>query len=295
MRTAPDQSTQNSTCPHCRVQLLAPTLFIPNIVVDQIIDRKIRALPDSEMKREMIVDLDEKTEAWKVIQAPFRVKPSPKRNRSALDMLGDMFQHPDRPSSAGHNRRASRHLPELGAPVNPNPNLGGPASHPPLNLADMSLAEIFRLESERQAYTATRARRESENWPRADNRPRLITPLEDIAGIRRARFAQETGAHATGGTVININPGDIATIYGGHGGEGPHVAVARNGDRVNPVQAPAPSRISGERPLPTPPAYRTIRGGTGMTGSRPLPLAGRQARGREESGTRNEPLEVDSD
>lgn len=45
---------QNHTCPHCRVPVNETIPLIPNIVVDQIIDRKLAGLPDGKEKEGLI-------------------------------------------------------------------------------------------------------------------------------------------------------------------------------------------------------------------------------------------------
>jgi hypothetical protein len=55
-------SPQNPTCPHCRMEVLEGIHFVPNIIVDQIIERKLRALTDGPQKMDMQIDRQEKIE-----------------------------------------------------------------------------------------------------------------------------------------------------------------------------------------------------------------------------------------
>jgi hypothetical protein len=54
--------TQNHTCPHCRVPVNETIPFVPNIVVDQIIDRKLDKLPDGKEKEGHVRERESKAE-----------------------------------------------------------------------------------------------------------------------------------------------------------------------------------------------------------------------------------------
>ena len=45
------------------MECLEATPFVPNIIVDQIIERKLRALPEGPQKADMVIDRQEKTES----------------------------------------------------------------------------------------------------------------------------------------------------------------------------------------------------------------------------------------
>jgi hypothetical protein len=53
-------SPQNLNCPHCRVDLSPSVPFVPNIVIEQIVERKLNALPDSGDKSEMLQERQDK-------------------------------------------------------------------------------------------------------------------------------------------------------------------------------------------------------------------------------------------
>ncbi|WVQ75427.1 hypothetical protein IAR50_005052 [Cryptococcus sp. DSM 104548] len=98
------------TCPHCRSLIDLSRPIIPNILVDQIIDRKLQKLEDKPEKESLLVDRQEKLQEWRDIVAtlpqPSRAPTAGARQNAAL-----------LPSITDDNRRASRHFPALGAPV----------------------------------------------------------------------------------------------------------------------------------------------------------------------------------
>ncbi|WWD21054.1 hypothetical protein CI109_105535 [Kwoniella shandongensis] len=102
------------------------TPFIANIIVDQIIERKLQNLPDGAEKVAMMMERKEKMADWKAIQLRVNPKPIYKRTREYEDDLALRLQDlPDglRRDRQGHVRRASRNLPALGQPINHTPDL----------------------------------------------------------------------------------------------------------------------------------------------------------------------------
>ncbi|ODN91473.1 hypothetical protein L198_05993 [Cryptococcus wingfieldii CBS 7118] len=99
------------TCPHCRSPIDLSRPIIPNILVDQIIDRKLQKLEDKPEKESLLVDRQGKLKEWREILStlpqPSRAPPAGTRQNAApLPSIVDV-----------DNRRASRHFPALGAPV----------------------------------------------------------------------------------------------------------------------------------------------------------------------------------
>ena len=47
---------QNLTCPHCRVELKSDRPLVPNIMVDQVIERKLQSLPIGVQQTELRED-----------------------------------------------------------------------------------------------------------------------------------------------------------------------------------------------------------------------------------------------
>ncbi|OCF31367.1 hypothetical protein I316_06972 [Kwoniella heveanensis BCC8398] len=115
-------ANEQPSCPSCRVDVSEANNFVPNILIDQIIDRKLGGLPDGPEKSAMLIERKEKAQAWKVIQASITpVKAVPKRPRGLSDIImNDLINlaAPPPVNRNGHTRRASRQIPELGAPVN---------------------------------------------------------------------------------------------------------------------------------------------------------------------------------
>nr|XP_018259044.1 uncharacterized protein I303_08587 [Kwoniella dejecticola CBS 10117]OBR81202.1 hypothetical protein I303_08587 [Kwoniella dejecticola CBS 10117] len=115
------KSNDQPSCPSCRMKVSDLTPFIPNIMVDQIIERKLANLPDTAERNAMIIERREKAQAWKVIQAsmPPVKPPPPKRPRGLDDIMHNLIDiaAPMPIIRSGHARRASRQIIELGAPI----------------------------------------------------------------------------------------------------------------------------------------------------------------------------------
>ena len=54
-------SWQNLTCPHCRTEINSDTPFIPNIAVDQIIERKLRNLGEGAQQVSLMTERTDKS------------------------------------------------------------------------------------------------------------------------------------------------------------------------------------------------------------------------------------------
>ncbi|WWC97834.1 hypothetical protein V866_004721 [Kwoniella sp. B9012] len=115
------KSGDHPTCPSCRIRVSESTPFIPNIMVDQIIERKLANMCDSAEKNAMVIERKEKAQAWKVIQASMPApKPTqPKRPRGLDDIVHEFIDlaAPMPIIRSSHARRASRQIIELGAPI----------------------------------------------------------------------------------------------------------------------------------------------------------------------------------
>nr|XP_019005753.1 uncharacterized protein I203_01068 [Kwoniella mangroviensis CBS 8507]OCF69214.1 hypothetical protein I203_01068 [Kwoniella mangroviensis CBS 8507] len=115
------KSGDHPTCPSCRIRVSESTPFIPNIMVDQIIERKLANMSDSAEKNAMVIERKEKAQAWKVIQASMPApKPTqPKRPRGLDDIVHEFIDlaAPMPIIRSGHARRASSQIIELGAPI----------------------------------------------------------------------------------------------------------------------------------------------------------------------------------
>ncbi|ORX39007.1 hypothetical protein BD324DRAFT_618198 [Kockovaella imperatae] len=132
---------QNLTCPHCRVEVFEGTPIVPNIMVDQIIERKLRSLPEGEQKTELLAERKEKADAWKAIQ---REQPPAKPARRPRGFgVEDIIGFFDAPENS--RRLAARHIPELGAQI------PGQRRAAQLQYGGMNLGEIRRAEAEEDA------------------------------------------------------------------------------------------------------------------------------------------------
>ncbi|KAL7421201.1 hypothetical protein Q5752_004086 [Cryptotrichosporon argae] len=107
--------SSNKTCPHCRHPVSSETPYVPNFLVDHIIERKVRLIRDDAHKTGLLAELLAKQETWRALQAPRR--PALATAKSAP---GPSSPSPSAASSASaggrHARRASREI-HLGAPL----------------------------------------------------------------------------------------------------------------------------------------------------------------------------------
>lgn len=291
---------QNSTCPHCRVQVPSAKPFIPNIIVDQIIERKLKALPDSDEKQEMMIELKEKLEyalfllgkqsssenelncdnrQWKIIQiANPPPKPNPpKRGRSFEDFINLVVPAANVDRQDRHHRRASGHVHELGPPI---PVPANPRSRS--SYANMSLADIHRLHAEEDALNTDAALAEIRRLRTITQRQRVVlaaiadsdgldiprtgspTPLDHVTRNRRERLSSITENRVQGlGPALERGMGLQDNTH--------HSSSSRV------IQPPV---VLGNR----------IDLNRGQGQNRPNVLASRQARGRERVGTRESPV-----
>jgi hypothetical protein len=51
---------QNYTCPHCRTQISAETPLVPNIIVDQIVERKLQSLQKGSQREDLLSEREDK-------------------------------------------------------------------------------------------------------------------------------------------------------------------------------------------------------------------------------------------
>ncbi|KAI9636607.1 uncharacterized protein MKK02DRAFT_45312 [Dioszegia hungarica] len=262
------KKNSNLTCPHCRHQLHDSVPFVPNIVVDQIIERKLRGLPESEEKTNIITEREEKAEAWKLVQAA--LKPVVPRRRNLDDAIFGFFGAENNIQSA-HQRRASRHLPELGAPVEV-PGARPPPIRRPTHPygAGMNLAEIRRHEDGQQLPSRTELRR-----------------------LREASFRAQQDLQQQQLDILEEEPGPAGPAM---------VAAPPPALQRRALVALSPSPPPAESSNPTSGMRRARSGSDGPAGPRPLntragglrsrALADRQARGR---GSSRDPLVLVSD
>ncbi|EAL20346.1 hypothetical protein CNBF1570 [Cryptococcus deneoformans B-3501A] len=113
--------TNNSraTCPHCRIEISMTDPIVPNIVVDQIVDRKLQKLEHGLEKEAMLLDRQEKLREWKDLQPQlehFRRHIRTSRIVRGVDtVLPNIGEDSGEPQI--NPRRASRNFAELGAPI----------------------------------------------------------------------------------------------------------------------------------------------------------------------------------
>ncbi|WRT68928.1 uncharacterized protein IL334_005910 [Kwoniella shivajii] len=235
------KSNDHPSCPSCRMKVSETTPFIPNIMVDQIIERKLANLPDGAERGAMMIERREKAQAWKVIQAnmPPSKPGQPKRPRGLDDIMHNLIDlaAPMPIIRSGHARRASRQITELGAPVDA------------MTAEETEANQRARAESIQERLAEMRRLREE--------RIRVLT--EQVAANRSA----EESAQSADVEMADPNRGPA---------------------RDNRVQSPVPT----QQPL----------GSSSPSHSGPIrssALARRQARGRGDRGTRDDPLVVISD
>ncbi|KGB76035.1 hypothetical protein I307_03770 [Cryptococcus deuterogattii 99/473] len=118
-------NTNRATCPHCRIEISMTDPIVPNIVVDQIVDRKLQKLAQGLEKESMLLDRQEKLREWKDLkpqlehfQRQMRTSRIVREVDTVLPNIGE-----DSGEVEINPRRASRSFAELGAPI----DLGIPA------------------------------------------------------------------------------------------------------------------------------------------------------------------------
>jgi hypothetical protein len=233
--------------------------------VDQIIERKLKALPDTAEKADMIIELKDKNEyvvqfdpadvsSWRTYQLTLpQAKAASKRNRGLEDIISNLVDQWSAPEASGHRRRASRHLPELGAPV---------PDSPPLNLSTgMSLGDLHRLHAINDAQEANRG-----------------TAAAELRRLRETMLREQVAAVQ----ALELRMAQPRAVQG----EPRHEPETWR--REGPARPQEPLQQRQERP--------------GTSSPRPVPnrqrsqiLAERQARGRGRVGSREAPVLVGSD
>lgn len=262
---------RNSTCPHCRVQVHETVGLVPNILLDQIIDRKLNALHEGKEKSGLLADRAEKLEQWKIIQAknPSSTKTPPKRTRGLDDIMVRLFDHNAGSDGQGGRRRASMHLAALGAPLANDGEiiLGGPTSRHSV---------LPQLEQVRQ-YREARLGREALHSLRTVNE----TPEHSAAANAAASTANTPDAPTSPNRSRR------------------HARQPQN-TQVTFVVPESPRRETGPT-LPQPqalPERTAVPSSSRLPYPRSQPLAARQARGRRydaAGGSRNHAIEIESD
>lgn len=135
--------------------------------------------------------------SWKVLRASAAWKAQPKRSRGLDDFVFGLFENTTAESQrlGEHRRRASRHLPELGPPIEGRRSGQGQGGHLPFNLGDLRRtdaeqdviihrAEVRRLRENlirEQAAILTRLEEE-------DERLAAPVPLRAVAFETEARL-----------------------------------------------------------------------------------------------------------
>ena len=286
---------KNYTCPHCRMEVFEATPIVPNIIVDQIIERKLRSLPDGKQKTELLIERKEKAESWKAIQASIApVKPARRsRGFGVDDILGAVFTTNEQ-VEASRRRRASRSFAELGAPL----GMAGHGLAPPsprrtygaqYGSGNMTLGDIRRMEAENDALSARlEARRLREALYRTDQS--LGLGLESLTeepmdihhhepshpqGVRDSRLDYFIG-QGQGGARTRASTGP---------------STQRSARSSTPGSSAPPQPASSDTPVPPTSTQQHGR----PTPLRSSALAARQARGRNRGASRDHPLVVLSD
>jgi len=279
---------KNNTCPHCRVEVIDATPLVPNIVVDQIIERKLKLLPKGEHRDELVSERAEKAESWKIIQASLP-KPVQKRSRNLENVFG-MFD--PAPETEAHRRRASRHYMELGAPIVPQ------ARHSLAN-SGINLGDLRRMEAHEQAVNARldgRRIREAiirQNELGAMLEEGNLNPVEDID--RMAAFIRERRTRSSAGSGEARHPTETAPPQ-----RGSVVSVEAAIRRPSEWFSRFPSHSSDSASRNETSSSVTLPNQARQAPARLGILASRQARGRSgggggASGSREVPLVILSD
>ncbi|OWT38937.1 hypothetical protein J008_03871 [Cryptococcus neoformans] len=148
--------TNNSraTCPHCRIEISMTDPIVPNIVVDQIVDRKLQKLAHGLEKEAMLLDRQEKLREWKDLQP--QLEHFRRHIRASHIVRGVDTVLPNIGEDSGdpqiNPRRASRNFAELGAPIDlgvPAPTFEELIGQPPPRRSQ-SMAEFHSEMRERQ-------------------------------------------------------------------------------------------------------------------------------------------------
>nr|XP_019047919.1 hypothetical protein I302_04539 [Kwoniella bestiolae CBS 10118]OCF26849.1 hypothetical protein I302_04539 [Kwoniella bestiolae CBS 10118] len=194
------KSGDHPTCPSCRKTVSDSTPFIPNIMVDQIIERKLANMSDSAERNAMIIERKEKAQAWKVIQASMPPpKPTqPKRPRGLDDIMHEMIDlaAPMPIVRSGHARRASRQVVELGAPIDAiTPEEAENVSRARTERIQERLAEMRRLRDERIRVLTDQVaanRSAAEDAPLSDAEMGMVDPARSYPQRSPARSVQRS-------------------------------------------------------------------------------------------------------
>ncbi|WVQ81527.1 hypothetical protein IAT38_003651 [Cryptococcus sp. DSM 104549] len=250
------------TCPTCRVELSTATPMVPNITLEQVIEHKLQRLIDSDEKEAMILERKEQLKKWKAIQATISPpRRSTRTPRGLDDIMNNLIDFNS--AEAVQARRASRHVFELGAPV----DLGVPAPR-----VDVDDDELLR------AYSNTPSRVQELHAFRARLRERQQRNVADF--LQSAQVAGEAGAGAGTGAAST------------GGASGAHDSVRR---RRSLPPAPALPTMQ-EEARQTPDSHRShVRPTSGQFVLSSQAFARRQARGRADGGTREDPQIIHSD
>ena len=303
------KTNKNRTCPHCRMEVFDPTPIVPNIIVDQIIERKLRSLPEGKQKAELLLERKEKGEAWKAIQAANMPKQQAKKPRGfGVDDILGFFETPAEQAEANRRRRASRHFAELGAPLGTVTGGLGPnrrAGHL-MQYGGMSLGDIRRMEVEEEALaTRMEVRRLREALYRDQTMRMSLGSLSeepmDIHQHELGPSTQGSGTRAMGGgrsrTTTQSSPGSRLPFTRSSSATLAHAPLTSERIELAPPFNHSQSYTGGSGSTPetsSQPSAPAVQHG------RPAPLrssafAARQARGRSRGTSRDHPLVVLSD
>ncbi|WWC91344.1 uncharacterized protein L201_006287 [Kwoniella dendrophila CBS 6074] len=216
------KSTDHPTCPSCRMKVSDATPYIPNIMVDQIIEKKLANLPDGGERNAMLIERREKAQAWKVIQAsmPSSKPAQPKRPRGLDDIMHGLIDLGTPPPivRSGHARRASRQVVELGAPIDAiSPEEADAASRARTERIQERLMEMRRLREERIRVLSNQvtANRQAEYIPENPSQPQDV---EMVDGSRSRERSHSVSNHS------------------------PRLAESPTQSRLGPIRSPALAR-----------------------------------------------------
>ena len=295
------------------MEVLEGTPYVPNIIVDQIIERKLRALPDGPQKMDMLVDRQEKTECvpseststgltpssvWKLRLARLATSKLANRRPRGLDdiMMNILDYSVPSDRSEVHRRRASRHFAELGAPLL-RPQARSPPQHEPAPFVDRNIDDVWQSRIEEEAPSSFAA-------PRVEVRRMRdhmlgestggLTPLpeENESEIPARREVRPRGGSNMGGPRLIPVPENMRLLGGPLA---PQVNL-RSPSGTTHAELSHNSNVPAAQHRPSDPPVIHFLG-------RPTPLrstilAARQARGRSRtstSGSRDHPHVILSD